>query len=74
MTTHVAGFNQPERRNVVVDILHRVGIKAPLDEVYQALATREGTAGWWTTNTQGQSKIGGLLKFRPDDIRIGNWH
>jgi uncharacterized protein YndB with AHSA1/START domain len=45
-------------------ILHRVGIKAPLGEVYAALATREGAAGWWTTDTQGQSKIDGLLKFR----------
>jgi uncharacterized protein YndB with AHSA1/START domain len=63
-TTHIVGFNQPERRNVVVDILHRVGIKAPLNEVYQALATREGAAAWWTTNTQGRSEVGGLLKFR----------
>lgn len=45
------------------DILHRVGIKAPLDEVYRALATRDGLAGWWTTDTQGDSKAGGLLKF-----------
>jgi len=53
----------------MVDILHRVGIKAPLDEVYQALATREGAAGWWTIDTQGQSKIGGfdmkVLELQP---------
>jgi uncharacterized protein YndB with AHSA1/START domain len=48
----------------MANILHRVGIQAPLNEVYQALATREGAAGWWTTDTQGQSQIGGLLKFR----------
>lgn len=48
----------------MVDILHRVGIKASLDEVYRALATREGLAGWWTTNTQGASKVGEVLKFR----------
>ena len=40
----------------MVDILHRVGIKASLDQVYQALATREGAAAWWTTNTQGDRK------------------
>ena len=59
----------------MVDILHRVGIKASLDEVYQALATREGAAAWWTTNTQGQSKIGGLLKFRfsSDGKEIGGF-
>jgi uncharacterized protein YndB with AHSA1/START domain len=48
----------------MVDILHRVGIKAPLAEVYRALATREGVAGWWTTDTQGDSRVGGVLKFR----------
>ena len=48
----------------MVDILHRVGIKASLDEVYKALATRAGLAGWWTDNTQGESKVGGALQFR----------
>ncbi len=48
----------------MVDILHRVGIKSSPDEVYKALATREGLAAWWTNNTQGESKVGGLLKFR----------
>jgi uncharacterized protein YndB with AHSA1/START domain len=55
------------RRNketVMVDILHRVGIKASSDEVYKALATRDGLAAWWTTNTQGDSKPGGVIKFR----------
>ena len=46
------------------DILHRVGIKSSVDETYKALATREGLAGWWTTNTQGESKVGDLLQFR----------
>jgi uncharacterized protein YndB with AHSA1/START domain len=48
----------------MVDILHRVGIKASSDEVYTALATRDGLAGWWTTDTQGDSKPGGVIKFR----------
>ena len=48
----------------MVDILHRVGIKSSLDEVYKALTTREGLAGWWTNNTQGESKVGGVLQFR----------
>jgi uncharacterized protein YndB with AHSA1/START domain len=47
----------------MVDILHRVGIKSSLDEVYKALSTREGLAAWWTNNTQGESKVGGVLKF-----------
>jgi uncharacterized protein YndB with AHSA1/START domain len=48
----------------MVDILHRVGIKASVDQVYKALTTRAGLAGWWTTDTQGDSKVGGILKFR----------
>lgn len=47
----------------MADILHRVGIKSPLNAVYKALATREGVAAWWTNNTQGESKVGEVLKF-----------
>ncbi|MFI6910247.1 SRPBCC domain-containing protein [Nonomuraea sp. NPDC050394] len=36
----------------MVDILHRVGIKAPASEVYAALTTTDGLAGWWTTDTR----------------------
>jgi len=49
------------------DILHRVGIKASSDKVYAALATPEGVAGWWTTDTTGDSKAGGMIKFRFTD-------
>jgi Activator of Hsp90 ATPase homolog 1-like protein len=47
------------------DILHKVGIKSSsLNDVYKALTTVEGLSGWWTTNTQGESKVGGVLQFR----------
>ena len=47
------------------DILHRVGVKSSPDRVYQALTTRDGLAGWWTTNTQGDgNRAGGVLQFR----------
>ncbi|CRK55798.1 Aha1 domain protein [Alloactinosynnema sp. L-07] len=49
----------------MVDILHRVGIKSPVAEVYAALTTVEGLAGWWTTDTQGDGDdLGGVLRFR----------
>jgi uncharacterized protein YndB with AHSA1/START domain len=48
----------------MADILHRVGIKSSLEKVYEALATREGPAAWWTSNTQGKSNVGEVLKFR----------
>jgi uncharacterized protein YndB with AHSA1/START domain len=47
------------------DILHKVGIKSsPLDDVYKALTTVEGLSGWWTSDTRGESKVGGVLQFR----------
>lgn len=49
------------------DILHRVGIKAPRDKVYQTLATPEGVRGWWTRETTGDSKAGGMIRFRFTD-------
>lgn len=47
------------------DILHRVGIKSssPKD-TYKALTTVAGLAAWWTDNVTGESKVGGVLKFR----------
>ena len=50
----------------MVDILHKVGIKSSSpDDIYKALTTREGLAGWWTTNTQGVSnQVGGVIEFR----------
>jgi hypothetical protein len=49
----------------MADILHRVGIKSSsLGDTYKALATREGLSAWWTNNTQGESKVGGVLQFR----------
>ena len=46
------------------DILHRVGIRSSLDDTYQALVTRDGLAGWWTADTRGDGKVGGVLQFR----------
>jgi uncharacterized protein YndB with AHSA1/START domain len=51
----------------MVDILHRVGIKSSSpDDVYAALTTVDGLAGWWADKTQGQSEVGGVLEFRFD--------
>ncbi len=50
------------------DIRHRVGVRAPLDEVYRAVATPEGLAGWWTTDTIGDREVGGKLAFRFGDL------
>ncbi len=50
------------------DILHKVGIKSSsLEDVYKALATVEGLSRWWTSDTRGESKVGGVLQFRFGD-------
>lgn len=48
----------------MVDIAHRVGIKAPASQVYQALATPEGVAAWWAEDTHGDREAGGSVKVR----------
>jgi uncharacterized protein YndB with AHSA1/START domain len=59
----------------MVNIIHRVGVKAPVSGVYAALSTVEGVAGWWTIHTSGSSKIGGTIAVRfhsTDGKEIGN--
>jgi uncharacterized protein YndB with AHSA1/START domain len=46
----------------MVDIIHRIGIKAPLAKVFAAVSSVEGVAGWWTEETSGDSKLGGSVK------------
>lgn len=48
----------------MVDIIHRMAIKAPPADVYEALSTVEGVAGWWTRHTAGESKVGGVITVR----------
>ena len=55
------------------DIRHRVGVDAPIGEVYDACATRDGLAGWWTTDVDGESQVGAELTFRfggPDRVTV----
>ncbi len=49
----------------MVDILHRVGVAdATPTQVYEALTTVDGLAGWWTDETAGDPAVGGTLEFR----------
>ena len=48
----------------MVDIIHRIGIKAPVAKVYTALSTVEGVAGWWTRETTGESRVGKVITVR----------
>src|SRR5260221_238689 len=46
MTSTQSFLTNSKEKSLMVDILHRVGIKSSLDDVYKALATREGLAAW----------------------------
>jgi len=47
------------------NILHRIGIEGTTSEtVYQAVASREGIASWWTEKVTGESTVGSVLQFR----------
>jgi uncharacterized protein YndB with AHSA1/START domain len=63
----------------MTDILHRIGTPAPPHEVYRALTTLDGLAGWWTSDTTGDpadtirfrfGEVGGfdmkVLELQPD--------
>lgn len=45
------------------DIRHRVGIKAPIHDVYNAFTTIEGLEGFWTKTITGDPTLKGRLKF-----------
>lgn len=47
----------------MLNILHRIGIKAPPNAVLGALTTFEGLSGWWTEDTKGDGRAGGELAF-----------
>jgi len=45
------------------DILHRVGIAAPIDKVYKTLTTLDGNRRWWDSGATGDASDGGELTF-----------
>ncbi len=52
------------KRTDMVDILHRIGATASQEDVYAALTTIDGLAGWWTEDTTGDDAVGGVIRFR----------
>src|SRR5215213_8742900 len=56
------------------DIIHRIGIKAPISKVYAAVSTVEGIAGWWAKDTTGSAAPGGTITARftrPNGEEVG---
>lgn len=54
----------------MVDILHRVGIAAPVENVFEALTTIEGIRGWWVSKAQGSAKAGEAFQFRNNCLDV----
>lgn len=57
----------------MIDIIHRIGIRAPATEVYQAIASIDGVAGWWTKETTGEAAVGETIQvcFRDHGVEKG---
>ena len=52
------------------DILHRVGVAAPPQRVYQALTSLEGLRAWWIADTRGDPRPGGTIDFGFTDMQV----
>jgi uncharacterized protein YndB with AHSA1/START domain len=48
----------------MANIIHRIGIKSSAKQVYNAVSTIKGLAGWWTEEVEGSEQIGGKIEFR----------
>jgi uncharacterized protein YndB with AHSA1/START domain len=52
---------QPDMTHSIKHLFH---IAAPRAKVYEAITTIQGLSGWWTRQTAGDGKAGGVLEFR----------
>ena len=46
------------------DFRHRFELAAPIDAVYEAIATGDGVRGWWTTDADIATEVGGVSQVR----------
>jgi uncharacterized protein YndB with AHSA1/START domain len=47
----------------MVDIIHRIGIKASPAQVYEAVASLKGLGHWWTEEVRGDAGLKGRIDF-----------
>jgi len=45
------------------ELIHRIGIAAKPQKIYDALTTEEGIKGWWTTDVKMDAEVGGKAVF-----------
>lgn len=55
----------------MADIIHRVGIKAPVSDVFAAVSTVDGVAGWWTKETTGTGNEIDVRFLTPSGKELG---
>ena len=48
---------------MAIDLIHRICIAAPPEQIFQALTTTEGIKSWWTTNVVMDARVGGKAVF-----------
>ena len=54
----------------MLDILHRVGINAPIEKVYEALTAQAGISSWWTRKVKILREVGAIMEvhFNNDSL------
>ncbi|WP_043003006.1 SRPBCC family protein [Comamonas testosteroni] len=51
----------------MVDIIHRIGIRAPIGDVFKAISSVDGIAGWWTREMSASPGPGVAMSARFTD-------
>lgn len=52
------------------DIVHELRIAVPPEQVYEAVTTQKGVAGWWTTDCELQPEAGTQARFGFEDHSV----
>lgn len=52
------------------DILHRVGINAKPEQVFNALTTINGLRDWWSSTAAGNAAMGGIINYGFCDMQV----
>jgi uncharacterized protein YndB with AHSA1/START domain len=47
----------------MVNIIHRIGIKASPEKIHAAVSSLKGLASWWTNEVSGSTEKGGRIEF-----------
>lgn len=53
----------------MASIYHQIGIRAAIEDIFQAIATTQGITNWWTPTT-GNTDIGGELLFHFGEHKV----